>query len=119
MNKVFAEHVTNTAFFLSVSKKQIRYLDILHKTPFPHQGYYYRDNIFAGGRSDPDNWISSYNALIRKGLVTREVHDPIRDYSHYKLTRAGELLCEMLVEAGLIQPSTSEAIQTPSAEMAA
>ena len=108
MNKVFAEHVTNTAFFLSVSKKQVRYIEILYKTPFPDQGYYYRDNIFLGGRSDPDNWAASYSALCRKGLVTRVVHDPIREYSHYELTRAGELLCEMLVEAGMISGKNKE-----------
>ena len=56
MNNQFAEHVTNTAFFLSVSKKQIRYLDILYHNPWPAQGYYNRD-VFGCTRYDPDNWI--------------------------------------------------------------
>lgn len=111
MNKVFAEHVTNTAFFLSVSKKQIRYLEIIYKNPHPSQGYYSRD-VFECTRSDPDNFIASFGALQRKGLVVREIDDPIRNYGHYELTKAGQLLCEMLVEAGLFQPRVSEATQT-------
>lgn len=117
MNKVFAEHVTNTAFFLSVSKKQIRYLEILYHSPWPAQDYYRRD-VFGCTRYDPDNWIASFNSLKRKGLVITVIDDVERQTGHYELTKAGQLLCDMLVEAGLIQPSTSEATQTPSAEAA-
>lgn len=103
MNKVFAEHVTNTAFFLSVSKKQIRYIEILYRTPWPDSLYYNRDS-FERTRSDADNWLASYGALQRKGLVTSVVDNTERQTRHYELTKAGMLLCEMLVEAGLIQP---------------
>lgn len=105
MNKEFAEHVTNTAFFLSVSKKQIRYLTVLFHTPWPNRGYY--DRPFAGGRSDPDNWVTSYRALTRKGLVEWAEDDPIRKCGHFQLTKAGQLLCELLIEAGLITDSQS------------
>jgi hypothetical protein len=101
MNKVFADHVTTTAFFLSVSKKQIRYLSVLFHSPWPAQGYYLRD--FSCTRDDPDNWISSYRALTRKGLVISVTDDTERNTGHYELTQAGKLLCEMLVEAGLIE----------------
>lgn len=100
MNKEFAEHVTNTAFFLSVSKKQIRYISVLFHTPFPNRGYFERP--FGGGRSDPDNWIASYGALKKKGLVEWIVDDPDHGRGHYALTKAGKLLAEMLIEAGLI-----------------
>ena len=107
MNNQFAEHVTNTAFFLSVSKKQIRYLDILYHNPWPAQGYYNRD-VFGCTRYDPDNWIASYGALTRKGLVVSVIDNAERQTGHYELTRAGELLCELLVEAGMMVEKDKE-----------
>lgn len=100
MNSTFAEHVTNTAFFLSISKKQIQYLEILYKTPWPHQGYYHREMF--GGRSNPDNFIASYRALTNKGLAEKIVDNPEKGYGHWELTQAGRLTCQLLVEAGLI-----------------
>jgi hypothetical protein len=104
MNSTFAEHVTNTAFFLSISKKQIVYLEILHKTPFPHPEYYHHG--LGKGRGCPDSWIASYGALIRKGLVQRVIDNPIKEYGHYELTEAGRLTCLLLVQAGLIIEQT-------------
>lgn len=101
MNNTFAEHVTNTAFFLSISKKQIRYLEILYKTPYPNPRYYVR-TCFSGGRDDPDNWIASYSALLRKGLVERIITEPERNEGYYSLTEAGRLTCLLLIEAGLM-----------------
>ena len=101
MNKVFADHVTTTAFFLSVSKKQIRYLKVLFHSPFPSRDYYLRD--FAGTREDPDNWLSSYRALERKGLVTYVIDDIVGPKGHWELTSAGSLTCQLLIEAGLME----------------
>lgn len=106
MNTAFAEHVTNTAFFLSISKKQIRYLQVLFLTPWPSRGYYERP--FSGTRSDPDNWISSYRALINKGLVVSVQDDPAHNMGHYELTTAGVLTCQLLVEAGLIEDKSTQ-----------
>lgn len=97
MNKTFAEHVTNTAFFLSISKKQIAYLEVLYRTPHPHPDYYARSSILL-----PDNWVASYRALQSKGLVERIIDDPVSSVGHYALTNAGRITCELLVEAGLI-----------------
>lgn len=43
-------------------------------------------------------------ALIRRGLVWHDFPEGRREPGHryFKLTRAGELMCELLVEAGLI-----------------
>jgi hypothetical protein len=106
MNSTFAEHVTNTAFFLSISKKQTAFLSVLYNTPWPSKGYYFRD---MGGRSNPDSWYVSYHALVRKGLAKHTIDDPTRGYGHYELTEAGRLTCLLLIEAGLIIPVKQEA----------
>lgn len=105
MNKIFADHVTQTAFFLSISKKQIGYLQHLLNYPWPGISYY--DRMFAGGsRTNPDSWIASYGALCRKGLVERKMDGP--DTGHYELTQAGRIVCDLLKEAGLIETKTEE-----------
>jgi hypothetical protein len=103
MNKVFAEHVTSTAFFLSISKKQMKYLLHVADNPFSEagEGSYYGGFIRGNGLHDPDTWATSMPALERKGLVARVVHDKAKGYGHYELTRAGELTCDLLREAGL------------------
>jgi len=101
MNKTFADYVTNTAFFLSISKKQIVYLQILYNFPYPHPEYYVKSCI-VGDIHEPDSWISSYRALTRKGLVERIIDDVEICTGHYELTNAGKLVCELLKEAALL-----------------
>ena len=106
MNKVFAEHVTSTAFFLSISKKQMEYLAFLRRFPYGCEdqnrfgGYYHqlRDNVIG-----KDTWIASMRSIANKGLVVWIIHDSERQHGHYEITKAGELVCDLLEEAGLIQ----------------
>lgn len=109
MNKIFADHVTNTAFFLSVSKKQMHYLEVLYKNPYSKDinGGYYQALL---DRSVRDSWYVSMNGLEKKGLAIRVIDKQERNEGHWELTKAGELLCEMLVEAGLITSREIKAV---------
>lgn len=116
MNAIFAEHVTQTAFFLSVSKKQIAYLEHLLRHPWsPTSGEYYDHRPMQIGK--PDNWIASFGSLARKGLVFWVVHETRQKASgepvelgHWELTEAGRLTCSLLVEAGLLSRIALKAV---------
>lgn len=109
MNKTFADHVTNTAFFLSMSKKQIAML--AHIAANPHPGWnaaersaYYSREWMQGH----DTYFATARALESKGLLLgiwteRSVKDKTDRVHHYELTRAGELVVELLREAGLVE----------------
>ena len=50
-------------------------------------------------------------SLIRRGLVWHDYLPPSKaepGHRHFKLTRAGELMCELLVEAGLMAPAREQ-----------
>jgi hypothetical protein len=108
MNKTFADHVTNVAFFLSISKKQTLMLMHLFNNPWDEsrsrtstQPYYSFE--INGTR---DTWIITYSALERKGLVERIVcqemfREKLIDWGYWRLTEAGRLTCLLLIEAGL------------------
>lgn len=103
MNKIFADHVTNTAFFLSMSKKQIGYLIHLNESAWPSNGYH--DRHYNGA----DTWFVTYRALEKKGLVIRVTHDPIKQHGHYEITNTGKIVCQLLAEAGFVsQQSEAE-----------
>lgn len=103
MNKVFADHVTSTAFFLSISKKQIKYMQHLFNYPYGTGNHYnYELSGIDGSGACPNNFIASFNSLERKGLIERVVIDDKTNLGYKKLTRAGELTCELLIEAGLM-----------------
>ena len=106
MNTQFAEHVTNTAFFLSISKKQIKYLAHLRDYPFPMLEYYQHRLSGICGSSSPDNFIASYAALRNKGLVVWVIDNG--DKGHNELTNAGKLTCALLVEAGLMVEESAD-----------
>lgn len=80
MNKLFAEHTTNTAFFLSMSKNQVRWLLALEAKDMKP--------IFEYGRTVP-----TFDRLHIKGLVN---YRP----GVLELTEAGRLMCALLREAG-------------------
>lgn len=100
MNKIFAEHVTNTAFFLSMSKKQITYLLSLSSHPYASGRYYETLHI------TPDTWFSSLRSLAAKGLVERIIDDPVKNTGYYKVTKTGEIVCLLLAEAGFVSKAT-------------
>ena len=101
MNKQFADHVTNTAFFLSISKKQIQYLEHLILNPYPKHEYYDRSSFCEGTRQSPDNWCGTLRALANKGLVEWINHGDGK--GHYQPTQAGDLTYALLGEAGLVK----------------
>lgn len=113
MNKVFAEHVTSTAFFLSMSMRQIEALSHIHNKPWRAEdatndrGYYATGTAFWENRQ----WISTCSSLARKGLIERHTYTfkdrhPYKDgatITYWKTSRAGELVFELLKEAGLVK----------------
>jgi hypothetical protein len=101
MNKQFADHVTNTAFFLSISKKQIQYLEHLVLHPYPSHEYYDRSHFCEGTRQSPDNWVGTLRSLASKGLVIWIDHGDGK--GHYQPTHAGDLTYLLLGEAGLVK----------------
>ncbi len=102
MNKVFAEHVTNTAFFLSMSKKQITYLISINNLPFESGRYY--ESLFI----TPDTWFTSCRSLVAKGLIERVIDDPVKNTGYYKTTKAGEIVCLLLAEAGFVSQQSEQ-----------
>lgn len=94
MNKTFAEHVTNTAFFISMSKKQITYLLAINNCSYESGRYHACLHI------TPDTWFASCRSLVAKGLLERIIDDPVRNTGYYKTTKAGEICCLLLAEAG-------------------
>jgi hypothetical protein len=127
MNKAFADHVTQTAFFLSVSKRQIEHLEHLLRHPWedrPDSVYadYFTKRPAAGGSNlhKPDTWLRTFHSLQTKGLVIWIVQEtkiskltglPV-ETGHWELTEAGRLLCSLLVEAGLISTPFAELRET-------
>lgn len=109
MNKVFAEHVTNTAFFLSISKRQIESL-LLHdhfdmETRVGRHACFEADRAMGYGSARPMDFIATERALAEKGLGHRV---PIKEGegagSVFVLTEAGRIVCKLLREAGFSLP---------------
>ncbi len=111
MNKVFAEYATNTAFCLTLSKRQVERLLHIDAWPpaqliaMPPPEFYGRN--WTNG---PDNWIASNRALEARGLIERVIVDPHRNEGYYKLTEAGRLTCMLLKEAGFKALSVTEKV---------
>lgn len=85
INKAFREHVTSTAFSLSLSKPQVKMLVFVSLT---------------GDRSGAPipNFVTTTDALARRGLLeTRGSH------IYGFLSDAGEAVIELLKVAGIFQ----------------
>lgn len=104
MNELLREHVTSTAFSLTLSKRQIDLLVALHHfkgdyhqlIQWEYQGnsigndvYQFRRKLFS--HTVPTGW-----SLMRRGLINKE------DKS-WKLTKAGHIVTALLKEAGIYQ----------------
>ena len=93
MNKTFKRHVTGASFHLTLSKSMIFHLMIIAK----EQADTRKDLIDAGLT---DTTVPTRCRLKARGLIVST--DP--DYPGiYELTRAGELMVELLKEAGFPQ----------------
>lgn len=89
-NNAFKTHTVNTMFMLSLSKRQINSLLAMQE-----------DDKRALLAVCP---IASYRKLIEKGLASFE------DDKGFSLTRAGELVCDLLREAGFVNELKTHAV---------
>ena len=92
MNKTFRENVTSTKFALTLSKSMIFHLLWLSES----QHVCGRSHLTLAGLTDTT--VPTRGRLAARGLV----YSPDPNFpGNYKLTRAGELVVELIKEAGL------------------
>lgn len=124
-NHRFQNYVQNVAFHMTLSKAMISMLGLIRDYGWPLYGAHENGNYNAsvavlrtmhGGRSD--SHVMHFRSLEHRGLATHHPSPGFRElqlmsdeervkwknHRHYQLTRAGELMCELLVEAGLLPP---------------
>lgn len=109
----FAGYVQSVAFNMTLSRNMVDMLGVVRDSQ--NAGYASYSQVFSdrgsrrsyvGGHSVP-----LFNSLMRRGLVIHNhwdggVHNPSpKGWRYHELTRAGELMCELLVEAGLLAPA--------------
>lgn len=97
VNEVLRDHVTRVGFNLSITKTQIDTFRILADS---HRGIEF-DHRYSW-------FITGINGLRNRGLVThvnRESGDSVKwpIHEHFPFTAAGELVLELLREAGVIE----------------
>lgn len=106
----FGNYVQSIAFNLTLSRTMIDGLRIVRDFGYP-AGYVREEDRPAGletlrSPSGQCMWTTACQALIRRGLVFHDYiapnQHPPAGHRYFKLTRAGELTCELLVEAGLL-----------------
>lgn len=91
MNRTFQEHVTNVAFMLSMSKKQIDLLLLFEQEESMRSALGY------------GHFVPTARSLEKKGLIVHNVcQEKITPagFKHWSMTKAGFLVCAMLREAG-------------------
>jgi len=119
----FASHVQNVAFNLTLSRRMIDLLQVVRDYGFPYyvvgskqqREEYDRFKSVCEYQNGAHQYINMVNALERRGLVilkpfTKKTKIGDRNIV---LSRAGEIVCDMLVESGLM-PCRNEA-QTKAA----
>lgn len=106
----FSNYVQSIAFNMTLSRQMIAGLDMVRNywvdaIPLPPMA----DTNYKSPRLlQYSHCVPMINALIRRGLVWHDYIPPSsapRGHQFYKLTRAGELMHELLVEAGLLAPA--------------
>jgi hypothetical protein len=113
-NEKFRGYVQRVAFQITLSERMIRALCVVrdypaynnNKTSEEARSEYEKTEIRSLSTQAQCIWITEFNALERRGLAyhnptTKENPWP-NGHVFYKLTRAGELMCELLIEAGLM-----------------
>lgn len=101
-NDRLREHVTNTAFNLTLTKRQMDFLILLHH----YRGNFDRahNHVAEGRKGKRENashylapmWVANAHSLIDKGLLNPEPHN-------WSLTKAGNLVVSLLREADIYQ----------------
>jgi hypothetical protein len=102
MNTRFSEHVTSTAFHLSLSKRMINVLAAIHQ--LSDKGY--RKVLAPSERVWSSHWVPTARSLSERGLVVHEdpsQQNPPWSRYPYQLTKAGQLVLELLKEADLLR----------------
>lgn len=115
--EAFTNHVQSVAFHMTLSRHMIEGLCLVRDWGFQwfHKGgtaEAEKSEVFRNGMSKRlDSYaVPLMDSLKRRGLI---YHDwiPIKEapegHKFYKLTRAGELMCLLLVEAGLMPAAKS------------
>ena len=99
----FAGYVQSVAFNIALSRNMIDALWLVRD----HTQIWNAPNAPAPVRSRS---VPLLKALERRGLVWHDYIPPPAppDHKYHKLTRAGELVCDLLVEAGLMAAATTE-----------
>lgn len=113
MNQAFAEHTTNTAFFLSMSKNQIALLMAIVEYPWTEADAHscYSQGAYLSVVSQMRDPVTAMDSLVRKGLAERVSHKMIcfrgqeHDHRHGVATKAGTIVVELLKEAGFTATS--------------
>lgn len=101
-NAALREHVTSIAFNLTLSKRQLNLLVALHHFKgYPDGGFRRMETSNPGWRFTYfPHFISTRRALVDRGLIRTETED---EPTGLYCTRAGELVAELLQEAGIYQ----------------
>lgn len=117
-NLALREHVTSIGFSMTLSKRMIDTLVALHH----FKGNFHELVQWQYCKDDKDrlvrramfgHYVTSYHALVNRGLVTtyeRYNDDGTRDVkaSRHNLTKAGHLIVALLKEAGIYQERMKE-----------
>lgn len=108
----FATHVQSVAFNLVLSRRMIDLLQLVRdygwpNLPFNHpekQEHRIEKNGICRANNAADQFIRCMHGLTGRGLIihTMPYHGMPQGEHIYKLSRAGEMVCELLVEAGLM-----------------
>ena len=111
-NQKFQGYVQRVAFSIILSQPMIRALQVVRDYPAYNPNQTIEESKIENklnsirSPSGQDLWIKEIWALERRGLA---YHNPSpkdnpwpKGWVFYKLTHAGELMCELLIEAGLM-----------------
>lgn len=124
-NHRFQAYVQSVAFHMTLSKAMIGTLGLIRDFGWPLRtaasGMSWSESngilkqLHGNGA---DAFVQHFRAIEARGLavhcpspshqelaaMTEKQRKKWDDHRHYRLTRAGELVCELLVEAGLLPP---------------
>ena len=93
-NALFASHVQSVAFHLTLSRTMIDALQIVRDADWSEM---------PGSIGKMSRWVPATNSLERRGLIFHDWREGWpKGHAIYQLTKAGELVCDLCVEAGLM-----------------
>lgn len=111
MNSVFAESTTSVAFVLTLSKRACNTLLRLHESKGRDD---VNDPAYIGVVS-----VDSLKPLLARGLVFWHQDDAGRPNGFGGMTRAGQIVADLLLEAGMTIENTNTPMVTRRIERSA